>query len=315
MKRGWLFAVPACVLLALAAVYGYLWYSVRQMVQTGLEQLVASGQFEQAAYGHLWLTPSASIQLSDLHLSKPGVDIIIDHIRSREADFFHDHPRYLTVDMDTIRFPSGLQTVVAADTTFLPGLAGLMAQDNTLPVHATLSFRYEPANDEQIMVAGTINMPGYFELQGRGEARQLPMAAVTVLLVTPPALAAASATRLLAQASWRSAEWVLHDTGLVDAQLKAIAASSGTNPEELRTSLMTELGNYYLLLPTNLQAISRPMLGELAGFLQGGRTLTIAINPAFDGSFLGLQQELMGMAVSGNYEKAMNLLQLKITTQ
>ena len=86
-------------------------------------------------------------------------------------------------------------------------------------------------------------------------------------------------------------------------------------PAAMRDQFKSQLQNYYLFLPANFQNFGRQLGMQLAEFMDSNRTMTIAITPAFNGELAQLQPEVMGMVLTGNVDKAVDLLQLKIEVE
>jgi len=63
-----------------------------------------------------------------------------------------------------------------------------------------------------------------------------------------------------------------------------------------------------------VQELARDAGNQLAEFLQGGRTLTLTLEPQFNGSIEQLQPQIMGAVFTNNINAVVELLNLELTT-
>lgn len=312
MKRKHWLAVIAVVPGLLIGLYAAAWCMARYVVHEQLTQLVAAGLYEKADYQWLWLSPLDGVVVSGVTLAQPDLNLVIDRIRLHDVDWFHTIPRHLAIAIDNIRFPDGPPKLSDNDNTIQTRLLNLAVKNNILQVHLDYGYHYDPARSEQTVHTASMSMPGYFALQVAGETRHLPLADLLALKNASSDESAMMQHQLLAIAVLAQASLNLHDSGLVDAVVNGLATDSHSTAADMRVLLASQLQNYYRILPDNLQGLARQSGSELAKLLAGGRTLSISVSPAFDGSLTQLQQELMGTVLTGNYDKAAKLLQFSL---
>lgn len=315
MKKKLLIAVPLVVLLAVLLVYGAVYFRVKQLVDAQLQELVASGLYQTADYDQLSVSPLGNMQLGNLHLQQPDMEIIINDVTVSNVDLFHEVPWHLQVAVDGIRFPAGLPDLSGSGNPMLETLLSDLVQEDTLQLHVEYAYRYNPTQSEQLISSGKLVLPNYFELSGESETRNIPLGEFAALNAADPAAASALQAELLQKAALPRANLRLQDSGLVEVLTAIMAESSGMPAAALHDQLKSQLQNYYLFLPANFQNFGRQVGVQLAEFMDGNRSMTLTITPAFNGELAQLQPEVMGLVLTGDVDKAVELLQLEIVVE
>lgn len=315
MNRKLLIGLPAAVTLGVAALYGGAWLLARRMVNDQLTQLVTNGTYEEANYTNLWLLPNGTLVIRALHLRQQDFNLVINRIEVSDIDYLHSMPWHLSVTVDGLHFPDGLAPLSGDSSPLLATALDELVANDTLPVTASYSYRYEPANAEQILYDIALTVPGYFDIAAATETRQLSLESLQKMREAAPEDALAMQQAALSAASLPHAELHLTDHGIVDKYIAATAERLGTDAVTLRPQLKSQVQNYHLFLPENLQSLAITAGSAVASFLDGNKTLTLTITPAHDGKLQQLQPEVMGVVLTGDFERAAELLQLKIVAE
>lgn len=312
MKRKLLVALSGAALIT-AGLYGITLWLAHRMVDNQLEALVESGAYEQVDYASLWLLPTGSLRMSALHLEQAGNKLVINDIAISDIDFFHQTPWHMTLSATGLHFPDGLPDLSGTGNRVMETVLKEFSADNTLPLQLQYSYNYNPGNSEQIVYNTSLVLPDWFKLVVNTETRNLPLNSLQVMRETQdPAAATLLQQRALAAASLPHAELRLTDQGFVTRLVDMTAQRMGTPAPNLREQLKSQMQNYYLFLPASVQGTAMQVGNELAAFVDGGKTLALTIKPAYDGKLDLLQPEVMGLVLTGNFDRAVELLHLQI---
>jgi hypothetical protein len=315
MKAKLLVAIPLAVLVALITLYGTAYIRTKRLIDTQLEQLVAGGLYEKAEYAQLWLSPLGNVAITALRLQQPDMEIVINAVRVSDVDLLHDVPWHLRVAVDGIHFPQGLPDRGGTGNPLLETLLTDLVHDDTLNLHLEYGYRYDPEQSEQIVSSAAVALPGYFALEGDTEIRNVPLGTLASLKAAEPATTATLQAELLEKAALPHVGLRLSDSGLIQVLIGVMAESNAMQPNAMREQLKSQLQNYYLVLPGNLQNFGQQLGQQLATFIDGHRTLTVTASPAFDGEIARLQPELMATILTGSFDKGIELLNLEINVE
>lgn len=315
MKRKLLIALSAAGMLAIG-LYAVALLLAHQMVDDQLDALVKSGAYQQADYASLWLLPTGTLKVSGLHVKQAGNELVINNIEVSNIDFMHQTPWHMTLSASGLFFPNGLPNLTGTGNPVTARALEEFSVDNLIPVQLQYSYVYTPANSEQIVYNASLVLPEWFELTIATETRNLPLAALQAIReATDPQAAALLQQSALAAASLPRAELHLTDNGVVAKLINLTAQRMGTAPDTLRQQLKSQMQNYYLFLPDGLHSLAMQVGNELALFMDGSKTLSLTIMPTHEGKLEQLQPEVMGVVLTGNFDRAVELLQLEIHTQ
>ena len=94
-----------------------------------------------------------------------------------------------------------------------------------------------------------------------------------------------------------------------------MAEQNTVPPEDFRNFLITQARNFYLFVPQNTQGLAMSTGIQLASFLEGGRRLSVALEPQLGGNMQQLQGEIMGAAFTGEFNRIVELLGLEIIVE
>ncbi len=315
MKRRLLIGIPVALVLGVAGLYGGAWLLAQRMVDEQLTRLVTSGNYQQADYANLWLLPNGTLLLRELHLQQQDFNLVINTIEVSDMDYLHAIPWHLSVRIDGIHFPDGLAPLSGSDSRLLTSALEELVDSDTLSVQATYSYRYEPASDEQIVYNAALSLPGYFDAAAATETRHLSLQELEDMREAAPDYLLAMQQAALSDAALPRAALHITDRGLVDKYIKVTAENLGTDAATLRPQLKSQVRNYHLFLPENLQTLAITAGSALSSFLDGGKTLSLTITPAYGGSLQQLQPEVMGVVLTGDFERAAELLKLEVVAE
>ncbi len=315
MKRKLLIVLSAGALLVVG-LYGIALLLAHRIVDDQLEALVLSGTYEQADYASLWLLPTGTMQVSGLHVRQAGNELVINDIEVSDIDFMHQTPWHMTLSATGLYFPNGLPDLSGSGNPVMAKALDEFGADNTIPLQLQYSYHYTPTNSEQIVYNMSLTLPDWLELVVATETRNLALESLQAIRETEdPEVAALLQQSALAAASLPHAKLHLTDTGIVAKLTELMAQRLGTAPDALREQLKSQMQNYHLFLPASLQGLAMQAGNELALFIDGGKTLSLTITPAYDGKLEQLQPEVMGVVLTGNFDRAVELLQLQIRTE
>lgn len=315
MKRKLLVALFASAIL-MAGLYGIASLLAHRMVDDQLEALVQSGAYQRADYASLWLLPTGTLQISGLHVEQTGNELVINDIAISDIDFLHPTPWHMTLSASGLHFPDGLPDLSGTGNRVMETVLQEFSADNTVPLQLQYSYNYNPDNSEQIVYNTSLVLPDWFKLVVDTETRNLPLESLQAIRETEdPAAAALLQQSALAAAALPRAELRLTDNGFVARLVEMTAQRLGTPPPDLREQLKSQVQNYYLFLPASLQTMAMQIGNELAMFLDGNKTLALTIQPAYEGKLELLQPEVMGVVLTGNFDRAIELLQLQIRAE
>jgi len=315
MNRRLLIGIPAALVLGVAGLYGGAWLLAKRMVDEQLTQLVSSGDYQQAAYTNLWLLPNGTLVLRELNLQQQDFKLVINSIEVSNIDYLHAIPWHLAVRVDGLHFPDGLTPLYGGSNRLLATALEELVENDTLPVQASYSYHFEPANDEQIVYDAALSLPGYFDAAVSSETRHLSLQELQDMREAAPEDAMAMQQAALADTAIPRAELQVTDRGIVDKYIASTAENLGTDAATLRPQLKSQVQNYHLFLPDNLQSLAITAGSALASFLDGGKTLRLTITPSYGGKLEQLQPEIMGVVLTGDFERAATLLKLEIVAE
>lgn len=292
------------------------WYIADQRIRSAfdarLDQLVQGGQYEALYYDSLDYSFDGSITIDGLHVQQQGVHFRFDSVSLSKLEFGQTFPHNLDVKVRGLGFPDGL---ALGDDAQLALLLGPFADDEQIPLELDYQHRYQPEQDFQLDSTLAVKLPGLMNVDFSSRLRQLPIEALQALPADSedPALVQQQ-LQLLANAELPSARMSLQDLGLVQALVEGGAGRFGATPDDYRNMLVNQARNAYLFLPQGAQTLAMDAGAQLATFLEGGRTLTLALAPEHDGHIGRLQTDIMGAMFTGNFSRVAEVLNLELRT-
>lgn len=309
------FLIAGFVLLVVAGGGAY-WYvndRARTVVDERIDEMVASGAYDSASYESLRVGLTGDITLTNVNIVQGALDYTVQNITVTNLDYANEFPRHIDVSVKGLRVASLGDT----DDPRAAALGAMLQQlpsDEYIPLELDYRHRYDPDNAHELDSTMRLAIPEFFTLDTSSVTRNIEMQTLDQLNNADPLIAQQQLMALMQAAELPSMSVTLQDHGIVDDMLAASAAGNGVSPEDFRRLLVSQAQNFYLFLPQNAQGFAMAAGAEMAEFLEGGKTLSVSVNPEYGGSLQRLQQEVMGAFLTGDYGKISELLHLEIST-
>jgi hypothetical protein len=311
-----LIAVSAIVVVGAVAGAGAYWYvndRAKDLVDARIDEMVASGSYDSADYETLSVAVNGDITMTNLNLVQGPLDVTLRNITITNLDYTNRFPRHFDLSVDGMRLsPVDNPT---QDANALAAMLGQFGTAEDIPLELDYSHRYDPANAHQLDSTMKLTIPDYFTLDASSVTRGIEMETLEQLNNPDPAIAQQQLTALMQVAEFPSAKMILQDNGLVEDMLAKSAEQLGVSPADYRTLLVSQAQNFYLFLPPTAQSFAMAAGAEMAEFLEGGKTISVALAPEYGGSLQRLQAEVMGAVFTGDYNKVAELLHVEIITE
>lgn len=315
-------AVIAASVAALVAAGAGGWYyadqRIRGEIDARLADAVESGQYEALHYEDLSYSFDGSIDINGLHVQQLGTQYRLDEVKISNLDYSEQFPRALQVNIRGLQFPAGLPDFSGTDNARFGALLTRIATDDGIPLEIDYSHSYQPDNAHQLDSVVAVRVPALLNLDFNSSMRNLPMDSLSALsadAAADPMTAQQQLFPLVSGAEFPLFEMSMQDLGLVQAMMELGAAEFNATAEDYRNLLVSQARNAYLFLPQNAQQLGMDAGNELANFLEGGRTLTLKLEPQFNGSIAQLQTRLMGAMLIGDFNGMAELLNYTLTTR
>lgn len=315
MKTAAVAASIASIIAIGAGGWFYVDQRIRGEVDARLASAVESGQYEALHYEDLSYSLDGSLRISGLHVQQLGTQYRLNEVSISKLDYREEFPREVQVQIRGLDFPDGLPDLSGTDSARLGALIARIAQDDGIPLEVDYSHSYQPDNAHQLDSLVAVRVPALLNLDFSSSLRQLPideLAALAAAADSPetqqqmlPLVSDAEIPRLAIS---------MQDLGLVQALLELGASEFNATTEDYRNLLVSQARNAYLFLPQNAQQLGMDAGNEVASFLEGGRTLTLSLEPQFNGNVGQLQAQLFGAMLIGDFNRMAELLNLTLKT-
>jgi hypothetical protein len=314
MKKNSFFVLALLVFASAGAFYFYINYRAQAAVDKQFERMVSSGSYDSIDYEKFQVDVFGNINMTNLRLTKAGQEVMLKDISVTNMDYQNEIPHTLAVNVAGLSFPNGLP--VMGDDPISHYMQSLVVADE-LPLEMQYRYEYEPDNAYQIDSTMQVKLPKAFTLYASGIMRNVALESFmeTADMDPDPAVAQLQMIQKLANMEIPVASWKLTDDGIVDALIVANAEETGQTVEDVREGMKSQVRDMYLFLPQSAQGFGMTTGIQLAAFLEGGKTLSVAVAPEYNGNFQQLQQEITGAAFTGNFTRIAELLHLEILTQ
>lgn len=299
---------------------GWLWldYTIRSEVDTRLQAAVDSGRYEALSYEDLHFNLKREITLEGFLVRQAGAEYMLDEVQLRNIDLQNEFPHHIDVSIRGLSFPNGLpQPAPDENPAVRQWLERLAGNGEAIPLQVDYSHQYDPENAWQLDSQSDVDIPGMLQLGMNSRLRNLSMETLAELeqqMLADPEQAQAMLLPVFNDAEFQSLALELTDSGFVQAMMEIGAADLQSTPEDYRTLLVSQARNAYLFMPATAQAFAREVGDELAVFLEGNRTLSLRLNPEFDGHVERLAPEIMAAAFTGDIGRVVQLLNLEVQT-
>jgi hypothetical protein len=318
MKHAVIAASIATLVAAGAGGWYYVDQRIRGEIDARLAAAVESGQYEALNYDELSYSFDGSIDISGLHVQQLGRQYRLEEVKISKLDYSQEFPREVQVSIRGLHFPEGVPDLSDTGNAQLGALLTRIAEDDRIPLEVDYSHTYQPDKAHQLDSTVAVRVPELLNLDFNSTMRELPMDALAALGADSSADPLAMQQQLLPLVSGAELPLIevsLQDLGLVQAMMEAGASEFNATPEDYRNLLVSQARNAYLFLPQNAQQLGMDAGNELANFLEGGRTLSLKLEPQFNGSIAQLQTQLMGAMLIGNFNGMAELLNYTLITR
>ncbi len=314
MKKNTFFVLAFLLFAGAGASYFYINNRAQAAVDKQFERMVASGSYDKIDYEDFQVDLFGNINMTNLRLAKAGQEVMLKDISVTNMDYQNEIPHTIAVKVSGLNFPNGLPAM--GDDPMSHYLQSLVVA-NELPLEMQYSYEYAPDNAYQVDSNMSVKLPNAFTLDASGTMRNVPLESFmdTSNVDPDPAAAQLQMMQKLSNMEIPVASWQLKDEGIVDALIAANAEETGQTAEAVREGMMSQVRDMYLFLPQTAQGFGMTTGIQLAAFLEGGKTLSVAVAPEYNGNFQQLQQEITGAAFTGNFTRIAELLHLEILAQ
>jgi hypothetical protein len=307
--------VAAFVLIAVGAG-GLHWYvndRAQTLVDERIDEMVASGAYDSASYDTLSVSLLGNITMTNVNIVQGPLNYTVRNVNVANYDYANEFPRHVDLSVKGLRV-AALGNIDDPRAAALGALLQRLPADEDIPLELDYQHRYDPDNAHQLESTMRLAIPEFFTLDTSSTTRNIEMHTVYQLDNADPLVVQQQVMTMMQAAEVPSMSLRLQDHGIVDDMLATSAAGNGVSPEDFRRLLVSQALNFYLFLPQNAQAFAMAAGAEVAEFLEGGKTLSVSINPEYGGSLQSLQQEAMGAFFTGDYGRISELLHLQIET-
>jgi len=313
MKLRILLACLTGLVLGGLSTWFYVDYRIRGGVDERLQAAVDDGSYEALYYDGLSFNYKGDIRIHNLHVVQPGFKYVLEIVELNNLDFSNNPPRTVDVRIQGLKFPDGVPDLSNSDNPMLGRFLEQIADNDAIPLELNYSHRYDPDNAWQVDSVLKLDIPGLLQFDLNGTMRNLPLEALQVPELDP-LTQQAQYLPLLDQTELPSLQLRLQDLGLVQTMLEIGAADFNVSAADYQTLLTSQLRNAWLFMPQQAQELMMETGSQLADFLQGGRTLTLSMQPEHNGSVQMLSPLVMGAVFSGNFSQVVELLNLELST-
>ncbi len=314
MAKKLLLIIPGALIIILGAVYFFANYRLKTVVDLRVEELIASGDYQEITYDSVALQFNGEITLENLYVMDSNLkEYILENIRISEFDYFNPVPHHLHLLAQGLRFPAAAPSFGNGLNNLLNNYIASMMDGDLLPLTMNYRYNYQPEANNRMDIEADLALPGSFFLSAEAQILNLPMEGMnenTPDNVNSPT----SVSMMLQNADIPAALIALRDDGMV-AEISALQGTAlGTSGDEYRQQLLEQLQAAALFVPPQMQALAQDLLGNFAEFMTGEKTLQISIRPQYNGNIKQLQLEVMAAFYTGDIGHIAELLQLDIQT-
>jgi hypothetical protein len=317
LKKYCLYMIPLAVLLTAVGIWLFANNRARNIVDERIADALATGAYDSITYETLNILPNGDIEMLNLAIAAEGYRYTLEDIRVTNLDYQHEQPWHLQVQVNGIHFPEGLPDIPDSDNPAADAFFRSLVTENRLPLNLLYSYRYDPEQQHQIDSNASLALPASFALDISSITRNIPLdvLAGNATDAANPTAGDTTLASLAPDAALVSATMTLDDEGLVETLMAVMAERSGVAPADFRNFLVTQSRNLWLFVPENAQQLAMDIGDQAAIFLEGNRSLSISVTPQLEGNIQQLQGEIMGAALTGNFNGVVDLLNLQVLAQ
>jgi len=350
MTKKYLLIIPGVIIFIIGIAYLFANYRLKTVVDFRVDELIASGDYQEITYDSVGIQFNGEIALENLYvIDSNSNEYILENIRISEFDYFNEVPHHLHLSAQGLRFPAaapafgdgpdnllnhyiatkvphhlhlsaqGLRFPAAAPAfgdgpdNLLNHYIAIMMDQNLLPMSMNYRYDFDPADNDRMDIDADISLPDAFFLGMKAQINNVPMAGLnenTSDNVNEPY----GVSVILQNADIPAASISLRDDGMV-ANISSLQGNAlGISGDEYRQQLLEQLQAAALFVPPQMQSLAQDLLSNFAEFMTGEKTLRVSITPQYNGNIQQLQLEIMAAFYTGDIGRIAELLQLDIET-
>ncbi len=306
--------IPGIIILILGAAYFVANYHLKTVVDLRVEELIASGDYQEITYESIAIEFNGEIALDNLYvIDSNRNEYILENIRISEFDYFNEVPHHLHLTASGLRFPAAAPTFGAGPDNLLNNYIVTMMEQDLLPLSMNYRYDFDPEDNDRMDIDADISLPESFFLGAKVQIQNIPM---EELNKNSPdnANEPGNVSFLLQNADIPAASITLRDEGMIANITTLQGDALGIGGDEYRQQLLEQLQAMALFVPPQMQSLAQDLLSNLAEFMAGEKTLRVSITPQYNGNIQRLQLEGMAAFYTGDIGRIAELLQLDIET-
>ena len=127
-----LIAVAVVLLAGAGGAYWYVNDRAKDLVDTRIEEMVASGTYDSAEYEKLNVSPTGDITMTNLKVVQGPLDVTLRNITITNLDYANRYPRHFDLSVDGMRVAP--VDAASAEGAALATMLGQLGTDRPLPV-------------------------------------------------------------------------------------------------------------------------------------------------------------------------------------
>ena len=317
MLKKTLLALPVILIVIVGSLYFLVNREARAQADQLIAQVMKNGSYQALSYESLAVNLIArDITLHNLKvIDLNQFEYILQEIIISDFDLQHELPQHLNLSIQGLSFPNGLPAIETTNNTAFDQYLNSLLSEKNIPLMMNYHYQYKPSESELIETTMTIGLNKAANFSFSATIKNIPLEALVNSSQLSPEQAQAQLLPYLANAEIPSIKFSLEDLGLIEAMMTIQAETAGTSPEEQHLQAKTQVQNLYLLAPQPIQQLAMSLSMEMANFIDGGQTLSMTIEPEYDGNIQSLQPEVLGAIFSGNYSMILDLLNFEMRSQ
>ncbi|MDC1529368.1 hypothetical protein N8600_10040 [Gammaproteobacteria bacterium] len=314
MNKNHLLIIPGVIIFILGATYFFANYRLKTVVDLRVEELIASGDYQEITYDSVAIQFNGEIALENLYvIDSNRNEYILENIHISEFDYFNQVPHHLHLSAQGLRFPAVAPTFGDSTDNLLNNYIATMMDQDLLPLSMNYRYDFDPEDSDRMDINADLSLPNSFFLSMEAQIKNVPMEGLDEN-APDNASQPYGVSVLLQNADIPAASIALRDDGMV-ANISALQGSAlGISGDEYRQQLLQQLQAAALFIPPQMQSLAQDLLSNFAEFMTGEKTLRVSITPQYNGNIQRLQLEVVAAFYTGDIGRIAELVQLNIET-
>src|SRR6056300_1887000 len=146
MTKKYLLIIPGVIIFIIGIAYLFANYRLKTVVDFRVDELIASGDYQEITYDSVGIQFNGEIALENLYvIDSNSNEYILENIRISEFDYFNEVPHHLHLSAQGLRFPAAAPAFGDGfffnDTPYTDIYTNL----NTLPYTTLFRYDFDPA--------------------------------------------------------------------------------------------------------------------------------------------------------------------------